>query len=60
MPSTMYIYIRQSLGRCSWIHLGPEEAQRHLPEELGEQDEADRGSEDPQNCKVGLSLLSVV
>ena len=56
----MYIYIRQSLGRCSWIHLGPEEAQRHLPEELGEQDEADRGSEDPQNCKVGLSLLSVV
>merc|ERR1712117_465886 len=26
--------------------------QRHVPEELGEQDEADRRSEDPQNCKV--------
>ena len=55
-----YLLICQLSGRRPRLHLGPEEAQRHLPEELGEQDEADRGSEDPQNCKVGLSLLSVV
>ena len=55
-----YFLICQLSGRRPRLHLGPEEAQRHLPEELGEQDEADRGSEDPQNCKVGLSLLSVV
>ena len=39
-------------GWRSWLDLWPEEAQRHVPEELGEQDEADRRSEDPQNCKV--------
>ena len=47
-----YLLICQLSGRRPRLHLGPEEAQRHVPEELGEQDEADRRSEDPQNCKV--------
>ena len=39
-------------GWRSGLDLWPEEAQRHVPEELGEQDEAHCRSEDSQNCKV--------
>ena len=57
--STSYIFCNlHNSGWRSWLDLWPEEAQRHVPEELGEQDEADCSSEDPQNCKVRFFLES--